>query len=399
LEDDSSEDDAAEQTDDEDAAEASKLAAADGDDEFRLLLESAVTEVTGASSGGVAVEPLPSAAAAAAAAPTELLQVLNVTEILKRNHVSHAEAKLVKQVVTVLEDMLHATNPVPGVRCFEMKSGNGSSITWMRVPRGRVPDGDAGLKQQQRRAKIVACVMETTGAGVETLTRIIRTQRAIFTEAASRASIVSKQHLGVEATLQVTQSVNASWSGMRALKKLLGHFGIHLKLASEVAVKVHVNEFTVPLTYFRVHLDAGKAAKGVRTEALVSCCCIFDVLARDADAIMAGKLGTFKERTFPNDPNVHGRRTMHVVRKRMLCFGWEWAQTAGPATAIATRRTLSLCSFLEKGKRKIDTPRTPKSCALKPKSKWRKWRPRSRRCVGQSRLSRQRKSKASRKMA
>jgi hypothetical protein len=57
------------------------------------------------------VEPLPNAAAAAAAAPAELLQVLNVTEILKRNHVSHAEAKLVKQVVTVLEDMLHATNP------------------------------------------------------------------------------------------------------------------------------------------------------------------------------------------------------------------------------------------------------------------------------------------------
>jgi hypothetical protein len=222
LEDDSSEDDAAEQTDDEDAAEASKLAAADGDDEFRLMLESAVTEVTGASSGGVAVEPLPSAAAAAAAAPAELLQVLNVTEILKRNHVSHAEAKLVKQVVTVLEDMHHATNPVPGVRCFEMKSGNGSSITWMRVPRGHVPDGDAGWKQQQRRAKIIEYAMETTGAGVETLTRIIRTQRAIFTEAASRASIVSKQHLGVEATLQVMQSVNASWSGMRALKKLLG---------------------------------------------------------------------------------------------------------------------------------------------------------------------------------
>ena len=40
---------------------------------------------------------------------------------------------------------------------------------------------------------------------------------------------------------------------------------------------------------------------------------IFDVLARDADAIMAGKLGTFKERTFPNDPKVHGRRTMHGV--------------------------------------------------------------------------------------
>jgi hypothetical protein len=62
--------------------------------------------------------------------------------------------------------------------------------------------------------------MEITNAGVETITRIIRTQRAILTEAASRASIVSKQRLGVEATLQVMQSVNASWSGMRALKKI-----------------------------------------------------------------------------------------------------------------------------------------------------------------------------------
>jgi hypothetical protein len=60
------------------------------------------------------------------------------------------------------------------------------------------------------------------------------------------------------------QFVNTSWSGMQALKNILGHFGIHLQLASEqeVAVKGHVNEFTVPLPYFRVHLDAGKAAKG-----------------------------------------------------------------------------------------------------------------------------------------
>jgi hypothetical protein len=49
---------------------------------------------------------------------------------------------------------------------------------------------------------------------------------------------------------------------MRALRSILGHFGIHLKLASEVAVKEHVSEFTVPLMYFRVHLDAGKASKG-----------------------------------------------------------------------------------------------------------------------------------------
>ena len=76
--------------------------------------------------------------------------------------------------------------------------------------------------------------MEITNAGVETTARIIRTQRAIFTEAASRASIVSKQRLGIEATLQVMQSVNASWSGMRALKTILGHFGIHLNFASEV---------------------------------------------------------------------------------------------------------------------------------------------------------------------
>ena len=45
----------------------------------------------------------------------------------------------------------------------------------------------------------------------------------MFTEAALRASIVSKHRLGEEATLQV-MSVNASWSGMRALKKIFNHF-------------------------------------------------------------------------------------------------------------------------------------------------------------------------------
>jgi hypothetical protein len=48
-----------------------------------------------------------------------------------------------------------------------------------------------------------------------------------------------------------------------------------------------------------------------------------------------------------------------------------------------------------KGQEQIDSLSTPKSCALKPKSKRRKWRPRSCRCVGQSRLSRQRRTKAS----
>jgi len=104
------------------------------------MLESAVTEATGASSGNVAVEPLPNAAAAAAAAPAEPPQVLNVSEILKRNHVPHAEAKLVQK--ELLEIMLLVTNPVPGAECFKIISGNGSSMMWMRVPRGRVLDGD-----------------------------------------------------------------------------------------------------------------------------------------------------------------------------------------------------------------------------------------------------------------
>jgi hypothetical protein len=51
----------------------------------------------------------------------------------------------------------------------------------------------------------------------------------MFTEAALRVSIVSKHRLGEEATLQV----NASWSGMRALKKIFNHFGIVLKQKSK----------------------------------------------------------------------------------------------------------------------------------------------------------------------
>jgi len=62
----------------------------------------------------------------------------------------------------------------------------------MQVHRARVADGDAGVRQQQRRANGIGFLMETTNTGAETAARVMRTQRAMFTEAASRASIVSK---------------------------------------------------------------------------------------------------------------------------------------------------------------------------------------------------------------
>ena len=86
-------------------------------------------------------------------------------------------------------------------------------------------------------------------------------------------------------------------------------------------------------------------------------------------------------------------------RKRSLRSGWGRARTAGRVTATATATTAAMknspCRFLEKGKKlQINTAGTPKRSALKPKCKWRKWRLRSRRCVGQSWLSRQRRPKA-----
>ena len=129
-------------------------------------------------------------------------QVLNVNEILSRDYLEPGEAALIKQLLSHLEDMLHATNPEKGVRRFQIKSGNNSYITWVRVAQNRVPDSNAGMKQQRRRGETVNYVMGTTGAGVETAARMIRKRRAMFTEAASRASILSKEHLGAEATLQ-----------------------------------------------------------------------------------------------------------------------------------------------------------------------------------------------------
>ena len=45
----------------------------------------------------------------------------------------------------------------------------------------------------------------------------------------------------------------------------------------------------------------------------MSCCCVLDVLARDADAIVAGNLGNHMKRKLPNDPNVYERDVMHVL--------------------------------------------------------------------------------------
>ena len=83
---------------------------------------------------GVVVEPLPNPDVAD---PAEPPQVLNVTEILKRKHVTHAEAKLVQQVLNVLENMRQAANPDLGVRCFEKRPGRGIGTIWIQVPRAR----------------------------------------------------------------------------------------------------------------------------------------------------------------------------------------------------------------------------------------------------------------------
>jgi len=152
----------------EDATEASNLAIADD----VSMLESSVPVVS--------MDLLPNPDVAD---PAEPPQVLNVTEILKRKHVTHSEAKLVQQVLNVLADTRQATNPVTGVRCFELQPGRGIGTLWMQVPRARVADGNAGVRQQQRRAKAIDFLMETTNAGAETAARVMRTQRAKFTEA------------------------------------------------------------------------------------------------------------------------------------------------------------------------------------------------------------------------
>ncbi|MFO7834192.1 MAG: hypothetical protein R6V31_09105, partial [Halohasta sp.] len=143
---------------------------------------------------------------------------------------------------------------------------NNTSMMWVQVPQGRVLDGQAGKKQHQRRASIVTFVMDIMGVNVESATRMIRKQREVFTEAASRALVVSNQRLGVEATLQVMKACHSSWTSMRALKRVLVHYGIHLKVASEAAVKEHVQEFSVEMAYFRAYLNG---AKGIKVEALV----------------------------------------------------------------------------------------------------------------------------------
>lgn len=139
---------------------------------------------------------------------------------------------------------------------------------------------------------------------VESATCMMRQNQAMFTEASKRASLNPKGILSAEDTLQVMKALNGSWSSMRALKTVFSHKGVPVKLASEAAVKKVVNNFTVHMNYTRLLLDLGKAANGQQTEALVSYGSIFEIVVRDADAIGAGKMGTYKARTFPCDVNV-----------------------------------------------------------------------------------------------
>ena len=55
---------------------------------------------------------------------------------------THFKAKLVQHVLKVLVDMRQATNPVPEVRCFELRPRRGIGTMLMQVHRARVADSE-----------------------------------------------------------------------------------------------------------------------------------------------------------------------------------------------------------------------------------------------------------------
>ena len=129
--------------------------------------------------------------------------------------------------------------------------------------------------------------------------------------AAAKAELLFEHRLDVEATLQAMQAVKASWSGLRNLRILLNHLGVHLKFASERNCKAALSAHQVSITYSEMPLGSGKARDNHTTMCLVCSSPVFEVLARDLDARVAD--GSFLLRSLPNDVNHFGRPVLHLV--------------------------------------------------------------------------------------
>jgi hypothetical protein len=74
-------------------------------------------------------------------------------------------------------------------------------------------DEDVKARTQRLRAQLCSEVMEVIGVGENTATRLLRSRRHIFEGAAKKARLCAHPKIGTEATMELMNSVKASWQG------------------------------------------------------------------------------------------------------------------------------------------------------------------------------------------
>ena len=167
------------------------------------------------------------------------------------------------------------------VYTFKHKS-NGKTVVFVRLP---ISDKDAvpGERQQRRQADCLARVMDRMHMSTPALTRLLRRRKDVFAEAAARARLLTSQTLTLDATIELFNATNLSWSASRRLRAILKKNGITLKLASELEIKRALAKDNIAGSFFELMLECGSKAHARALRCLAVTRSIPHTIERDLD--------------------------------------------------------------------------------------------------------------------
>jgi hypothetical protein len=230
--------------------------------------------------------------------PREIQEILNIDITSLESGDGAVSIETWKQVHRVMNALKKPDADDSNIKFIEIPSSatpNHRKETWVFFPSTYVEDGAAGSKTISNRSKILEWASKKIGAGIQTISKLIRRDK-VFTEAAEKSG-VSCYKLSIEQTLQLQSKMNVSHTAMRELSAMLKEIGAPLKLASQPKCRALLDSMHLSASYYeQVPLAGSGGTVNCLVYAVNNAC---DAAQRDLDNAVATR--DFKLQCFPCD--------------------------------------------------------------------------------------------------
>jgi len=213
-----------------------------------------------------------------------------------------------RAVARVLKMKMAQARRVPNVDYLNL-----GKEMFVRLPIPRLKDAGSN-STNKRRASVSNFVNETIEVTVPVAVKVLNARKEVFQKAAEKTKLFKQSKLGVEETMQLMRSVNATWTGMRAFRTLNRHLGSPLGVAGERECKAFLEQFRVPTQYHRVKFVGGSLKAPCEVDTLLCTSDVHATVASDMDYVYSTP-GLWQDRRFKNDPppSAPGRKAVHIV--------------------------------------------------------------------------------------